>query len=140
MSNDELKKLHTAIVDAIAGYREAVEDTDDAQAKAVFQEMIDLHGAAHEEIHRRLVEKGEKADDSGSFMSTVHKTVISVRAAVTGLGSNAFSSFASGEERIVGQYGDALEEQAGDPSTAELLRRQRGALEGAIARMKAHAE
>ena len=63
--------------------------------------MVALKEKDHSEIHAGLSKLGEKPDDSGSFMSTVHKTVISVRSAVTGLGSNALSSFVMGEEQII---------------------------------------
>jgi hypothetical protein len=70
-------------------------------------------------------------------MSTVHETVISVRAAVTGLGSNALSSFVSGEEQIVKEYDYALKECAADPAITATLTRQKQALLAKIAEMKA---
>jgi Domain of unknown function (DUF2383) len=45
-------------------------------------------------------------------MGTVHKTVISVRSATTGLDENSLSSFASGEERIIDKYDEALADAA----------------------------
>jgi hypothetical protein len=41
-------------------------------------------------------------------MATVHETVIKVRSAVTGLGTNALSSFVMGEEQVIDEYNQAL--------------------------------
>jgi limonene-1,2-epoxide hydrolase len=56
-------------------------------------------------------------------MSTVHKTIISVRSAVTGLNDEALSAFAEGEEAVVG-----------------LLERQKEALKDEIRVMRATAD
>ncbi|MGJ5181455.1 ferritin-like domain-containing protein [Bradyrhizobium oligotrophicum] len=136
MTADSLKTLHTALVDARNGYQEAAKDADTPALKSLFAEMISLKERDHAELHDALTRLGETPDDSGSFMSTVHETVISVRAAVTGLGTNALSSFVSGEEQIVADYDDALKDCAGDPAITATLRRQRGTLLTKIAEMK----
>ncbi len=134
-STDERKALHTALIDARRGYEEAVEDSDRPELTALFREMIALHNKHHAEVHGLLTTRGETPDDSGSFMSTVHKTVIGIRAAVTGLDENALSSFASGEERIVDQYDKAITE-AQTGHGADVLTRQRDELTLKIAEMK----
>ena len=136
MSNESLKTLHTALIDAKDGYVEAEKDAENGALKSLFREMIDLHQRAHEDVHALLVEKGEKPDERGSFMSTVHETVIAVRSAVTGLDHGALSSFASGEERIVKTYDDAIKGSSGDTSVIEILNRRRTALLSKIAEMK----
>ncbi|GLH76687.1 hypothetical protein SSBR45G_15950 [Bradyrhizobium sp. SSBR45G] len=136
MAADSLKTLHTALVDARNGYQEAAKDTETPALKSLFAEMIALKDRDHSELHDALTRMGETPDDSGSFMSTVHRTVISVRAAVTGLGTNALSSFVSGEEQIVADYDDALKDCAGDPAVTATLRRQRETLLAKIAEMK----
>jgi uncharacterized protein (TIGR02284 family) len=100
MAADSLKKLHTTLVDNRNGYQEAVKDADQPAFKALFEEMLALKEKDHAELHSALRKLGEQPDESGSFMSTVHKTVIGVRAAVTGLGPNALSSFVMGEEQV----------------------------------------
>lgn len=140
MSNYEsLKALHTALVDARAGYKEAESRADDPQVAAIFQEADAAHERAHGEIHDLLAGRGEKPDDGGSFMSTVHETVIAIRSAVTGLDDAALSSFASGEERILARYDDAIQESAGSEDVVSVLQHHRRKLSGLIARMKAAA-
>lgn len=97
MAADNLKKLHTSFVDNRKGYEKAVEDAE-PNVKALFSEMATLKAKDHAELHAGLTKLGEEPDDSGSFMATVHKTVIGVRAATTGLGTNSLSSFVMGEK------------------------------------------
>jgi len=85
-----------------------VKDTDNSNLAALCREMMALRDRHHAELHQALIKLGEKPDDSGSFMSTVQKVVIDVRAAVTGLNENALPSFIRGEENILDLYDDAL--------------------------------
>lgn len=135
MAADTLKKLHTDLVDNRNGYEEAVKDAE-LPLKAFFAEMVALKEKDHAELHGALTRLGEKPDEDGSFMSTVHKTVISVRAAVTGLGTNALSSFVMGEEQIVDAYDTALKDFASDPEIVATLTRQKATLLTKIAQMR----
>jgi uncharacterized protein (TIGR02284 family) len=102
-----------------------------------------LRNAAAAEIAGPLTSLGEKPDADGSFMSTVHRTVIDVRSYVTGLDESVLPSLISGEERILGYYDDALTKSAaGNPEYAILVD-QRAKLIAKIdemRRMKARAE
>jgi hypothetical protein len=98
MAADSLRKLHSSLVDNRKGYEKAVEDAE-PNVKALFREMAELKAKDHAELHSGLTRMGEKPDDSGSFMATVHKTVIGVRAATTGLGTNSLSLFCRAKSR-----------------------------------------
>ena len=137
--NRPLASLHTAIVDARNGYEEAIERAEAPDVKAILRRVKALHDEADAELHEALLARGFTPDESGSFMTTVHKTVISVRSAVTGLGDGALSSFASGEERIVADYDKAIEDNPGDAPLVALLQRQKARLEREIGEMKATA-
>lgn len=132
----ELKTLHTALVDARKGYDEAIRNSEKPELTALFEKVRALHGAAHDDVHKMLAALGEKPDDAGSFMSTVHEAVINVRSAVVGLDEGALSSFASGEENNVEKYDEAI---AAAPSGAESLRGHKTKLVSAIAEMQAMA-
>lgn len=133
---DALAKLHTSLIDTIKGYDEAIKDAEEPGLRALFQDARDMHQRHHLELHKALEAAGRHPDDSGSFMATVHATVISVRAAVTGL-EGAVSAFASGEERIVSEYDAAIEEA--DNETKAMLITQRGMVVAKIAELKAAA-
>jgi uncharacterized protein (TIGR02284 family) len=87
------------------------------------------------EIHQVLTSLGEKPDDSGSFMATVHTIVIDARAMVTGL-NESLPSFISGEEHVINAYDAALEANAADTKVVEILRRQKQSLQAEISKMK----
>lgn len=135
MAADSLKKLHTSLVDNCKGYKKAVEDAE-PNVKGLFSKMAALKAKDHAELHAGLMKLGEKPDESGSFMATVHKTVIGVRAATTGLGTNSLSSFVMGEKQIVDQYDGAIEECSSDRELVEILTRQKQTLLAKIAEME----
>ena len=83
-----------------------------------------------------MAQKGEKPDESGSFMTTVHKTMTSARSAVTGINANALSPFISGEESIFEEYDEAIKEASADSATRDMLTGRRSGLSAQIAEMK----
>ena len=133
---DSLRKLHTALIDTERGYQEALKDAGDPAVAALFTAMIELRRKDHAELHQALTRLGDTPDESGSFMAAVHRTVVDVRARLTGLNESALGSFVSGEESVIGLYDSALEAAVGDPDLRDLLNRQKAALHGQIERMK----
>ena len=136
MAAENLKKLHTALVDTRAAYELALKDTNDEEVARICKEMISLRHTDHRELHQSLVLAGQVPDEQGSFMSVVHETVIGVRAALSGISKKTLPTFASGEEHIVEEYDDALRETNGDPKITEILTRQKENLLAKIAAMK----
>jgi uncharacterized protein (TIGR02284 family) len=136
MATDCLRKLHTSLVDSREGYQEAAKDAETPSLKSFFAEMVALKESDHAELHQALRKMGEEPDESGSFMATVHKTIISVRSAVTGLGANSLPAFVTGEEQIVQQYEEAIRECTADGATVDLLNNQKAALLHKFAVMK----
>jgi uncharacterized protein (TIGR02284 family) len=80
---DIVKSLHTSIVDTRHGYEEALKDEPESDLAPLFRRMSTLHLAAGDELAKLLEDKGEQSDDDGSIMSTVHRTVMSVRSMIT---------------------------------------------------------
>ena len=138
MDHRALKSLHCALIDARQGYEKAADETEDPELATLFGEMIALHSHAHRDVHEALLEAGETPDDLGSFMGTVHRTVIGVRSAVVGIDRSSLDSFAGGEERIAAKYADAIEDQR-EPKIASMLRRHETTLLDMIDRMKREA-
>ena len=100
MTVEHLKTLHTALVDTRGAYEIALKDTDDPQVAAICKQMISLRHTDHGELHQALILAGETPDENGSFMSMIHETVVSVRAALTGISKKTLPTFASGEDDI----------------------------------------
>ena len=125
MVHSSVGELHTALVDTCNGYQEAIKDTDKPELRALFRRAKVIHEKAHAEIHAFLSTTSGSPDDEGSYMSTVHKTVISLRAATVGLDDGSLSAFASGEETLAEAYDKAIENNGDDHQLCGLLANQK---------------
>jgi uncharacterized protein (TIGR02284 family) len=137
----EFKKLHTAAIDARNGYQEALQDAEGRGYTSLFREMIALHRKHGEELGTVLVNADQKADERGSFMSVVHKTIMGVRSLFGGLDASVLPGLVDGEERNLARYDEALQNTPDllAPHRA-LLMSQRAALAARIAQMRVDEE
>ena len=135
--SDHLKSLHTAAIDARNGYREALDDAGGKRMTPLFKEMIALHSAHADELRSELQKLGEEADQSGSFMTNVHRTIVSIRALFNGLDDSVLPGLIDGEERNVSHYNDVLNAPSASGDEKKLLVAERGGIEAAISRMHA---
>jgi len=133
---EALKSLHTTLIDSHNGYEEAVKQSKPGDYLTLFQEMGALHQSAAVALSEQLRALGEKSDDSGSFMSTVHRTVVDVRSFLTGLGDAVLPAFIDGERRNLSFYDDAIGKSAPEFGEYPILLRQREALSAMIAKME----
>ena len=127
---DHLKSLHTSAVDARNGYREALKDAEGKEAEskamtALFRDMIALHDSHAAELARELTRRNELADDEGSFMTTVHETIMDVRSMFGGLDESVLPGLIDGEKRNVAKYDAALNAPQAPATVTSLLMRQR---------------
>ncbi len=129
----KLEKLHTTLIDARNGYEEAAKDTNDPTVASFFLGMIDLHARGADEIGATLRNLGLKPDNSASILSTVHRAVVRVRAAVVGLDADQLQPFIDGEQQIVAEYDDAVVECRDRGEVDVVLERQKAALMEKIA-------
>jgi uncharacterized protein (TIGR02284 family) len=106
---DALKSLHTSLIDSRNGYEEALEDSEGKGLAPLFRKMVELHDRHATELAERLSALGEEADEDGSFMSTVHRTVISIRSILTGLDESILPGLIDGEERNLRAYDEAID-------------------------------
>jgi uncharacterized protein (TIGR02284 family) len=132
---DHMKSLHTTVVDARNGYEEALKDAEGRGLTPLFRDMIALHQSHADALAADLIRHGQKVDDKGSFLSTVHRTVISIRALFGGLDDSILPGLIDGEERVVSYYDEALAECP--PAETTTLAKQRAALQEKITQMKA---
>lgn len=135
---DHMKSLHTTVVDARNGYEEALKDAEGKGMTPLFQEMIALHQSHAVALAADLTRHGQEVDDSGSFLSTVHRTVISIRSLFGGLDASVLPGLIDGEERLLSYYDEALTDCP--PSETATLTKQRQALQQKISEMKAKSE
>lgn len=134
---DHLKSLHTAAIDARNGYREALDDAEGNGMTPLFREMIALHEGHAGALGSELSRAGEKPDDTGSFMSTVHKTIMDVRSLFNGLDASVLPGLIDGEKRNASKYDQALHDAKPSAGMANLLMEQRAQIVQKIAEIEA---
>ena len=129
---EALARLHTQVIDARNGYAEALDLADRAEMIALFRDLHDLHSSHAGALAMAIVDRGGIPGNDGSFMSIVHKAVLNIRAAITGLETNVLPGIRDGEERLLTAYGEALGAVDGWPQGLWLLRKQIAAIEAQI--------
>ena len=140
-TRDHLKTLHTAAIDARNGYQEALDDAEgqdkERRMTPLFRDMVALHQRHASALHDALAKAGETPDDSGSFMSTVHKTIMDVRSLFGGLDDSVLPGLIDGEKRNVAKYDEAINGAPPPTSIDIMIGEQRGDLARKIAEMEA---
>lgn len=137
---EALKSLHTALIDSRNGYEEALEDADGKGLTSLFREMISIHTDSADALTQLLAGYGERSDDNGSFMSTVHRTVIRIRSLFGNLDSSILPGLIDGEERILSYYDEAISASSLGSSERTTLVTQRQTLDRKISDMKRQIE
>jgi uncharacterized protein (TIGR02284 family) len=134
---EEMKSLHTALIDSRNGYQKALEDAEGRGLTPLFRDMVARRGEDARELETLLRSAGEEPDTDGSFMSTVHRTIMSVRSLFGGIDESILPGLIDGEERIRGYYDDAIKTVPDGSAEHQVLTAQRHELDGIIADMKA---
>lgn len=135
-ATEHLSSIHTAAIDALNGYREAMKDAEGKGLSPLFGELADLHERHATELATLLVERGQTQDANGSFMTMVHKTIMDVRSFFGGLDESVIPGLIDGEKRNVAKYDEALKEPSED-NVQVVLGRQRAELSAEIDKMSA---
>jgi len=134
--DDEIKSLHTAAIDALHGYEEARKDADGGSMTPLFEEMIVMHTRNAADLAAALRARSEPADDEGSFMSTVNRTIMDVRGLFGGLGGGVLPGLIDGEKRNLHHYDRVIEAPDLTSNIRAILESNRARLREAIARME----
>jgi uncharacterized protein (TIGR02284 family) len=132
-----LNSLYTALVDSRNGYEEAIKDAGKTGLVSLYEDMVALRRQAIAELQPIMISNNLTPDNDGSFMSTVHRTIISVQSMMTDLDETVLPGFIDGEKRILSAYDDVIA-HAGDPDR-EVLVRQCAQLTERISEMESRA-
>lgn len=134
---EALKSLRTSLIDSRNGYQEALEDAEGKGLTPLFRDMIALRSKDIDGLTPFLIAYGEDAGQEGSFMSSVHRTVIGIRSILTGLDESILPGLIDGENRILGYYESAIELTENGSSEYITLIKQRDTLQFKISEMQA---
>ena len=119
---DHLKSLHTGAIDAKSGYDRALEDADRGKdLTGVFRDLSALHATNASELAALIAASGGKPDSSGSFMSTIHRTIMDIRSLLGGLDDSILPGLIDGEERNMRAYDEAQGLAQPDSDASRLL-------------------
>lgn len=134
---DSLKSLHTGAIDARNGYKEALDEAGGKGVTHLFRDMIDLHDGHAGELARELIKANEIPDETGSFMTVVHKTIMDVRSLFNGLDESVLPGLIDGEKRNIAKYDEAIKVAKAPSNVAGMLIQHRDGILQEIARMQA---
>ncbi len=133
---DHLTSLHTALIDSRNGYEEALKDAEGKGLTPLFRDMIALRTNHADELKTHLLGLGAQSDDKGSFMSAIHRAVISLRSVFTDLDESILPGLIDGEDRIIGYYDDAIDSVLPGSRENAALVAQRTVLKSKVADMR----
>ena len=134
---DQLKMLHIRAIDALHGYGEALKHAEGKGMTPLFTDMIAIHTRNSDELAMALRTLGEQANDDGLFMSTVHRTIMDIRALFGGLDESVLPGLIDGEKRNIECYDETLKILDIPARLREQLVQQRVRLESAVSDMEA---
>lgn len=136
---DNLQSLHTALADSREGYEKALDLAEGKGLTLLFREMIAMR-TQHAALLEAHLAAAKPTGDGTSFMATVHRTVIGIRALFTELDESILPGLIDGEKRILAYYDDAIAAAAAASPAHAMLVSQRGELLDTIRRMEAKAK
>ncbi|MBZ4689651.1 MAG: hypothetical protein JG765_902 [Cereibacter sp.] len=136
-ATEALETLHTRSVDVLAGFETMVEKAEPA-FRPIAERFRSLHQRQIAEIAAMLTAAGRQPDADGSFMSTVNRAVVSVRAFVDEIDADVLGQVQSGEQHVLDAYADALDRPQ-TPANAARLAEMRQELAVLLAEAQASA-
>ncbi|MGL4412785.1 DUF2383 domain-containing protein [Roseinatronobacter monicus] len=134
--------LYTTVIDAVKGYDDAAEIAKRDQVGTLCAELKRTHMTHAHDIAGLLLERGERPDADGSYMSVVHKIVLNARFMITADEESLLPGLRDGEKRLLETYDDTLREveiakDAFKPAEIKLLKDQRQAVLGNLGKIDA---
>jgi uncharacterized protein (TIGR02284 family) len=105
---EKMQDLLTVVIDSRNSYRDALKDTKHQNMAVLFSRMIDLKDRHISELELLFRERGREPDESGSFLTTVNKVILTFRSIFGGVNESVIPGLVEGETRIVGYYSQAI--------------------------------
>lgn len=121
-AQDVLESLSKLNFDRIKGYKNAKEDTQDADLLALFSFYEQQSTKFKSDLNAEIIKYGGDVPDDQSLLSDVHQAWMDLKAAVTGKDRDSvLSSCEFGEQTIVKGYEESLEYDSNDTRLPDAL-------------------
>ncbi len=108
---DVLNGLIKTTLDSVGGYKEAAENADRSQYKAMFAERVSKRQALAAELQQEVRSLGGKPEDDQGILGKAHNKFIDLKNALTGGDDKSvIDEVERGEDYIKGKFEHALED------------------------------
>ena len=107
IDTENLRKLHTRVVDALAGF-EVMVDKAEPEFKPIATAFRDLHTQHAGSLTRHLAALGVAPDSDGSFFSMVNEAVVNLRALFDDIDADVMTNIRNGEDNVLAAFDDAI--------------------------------
>jgi uncharacterized protein (TIGR02284 family) len=122
MSNiDNLKSLTQSTYDSVEGYRKAAEAADSPELKRALRNRADQRTQSLNVLNDQLASAGEEPVSTVSTSGSGHQLWMQISNAFRDGDANAASRVEEGEDRLLDEYREALDDDEFDPSTRRVI-------------------
>ncbi len=121
---EAVQKVLTRTIDALAGYDKMLPEAE-PEVAPILRKLRETHHTHAEQLSAMIVALGGTPETQGSLMSTVNKTVVSLRAFFDDIDDDALEKVIEGEKWITDAFTDAVEELPEGHHRDELVTLQR---------------
>lgn len=126
-ASDALLALQRRTVDALAGYVKMVEKAE-PEFRPVAERFRALHDRHNAGLTAMLIRHGAEPDADGTFMGTVNKAVVSLRALFDEIDEDVMDSIRDGENHVLEAFDEAISAEGMPPADVTDLRNMRDEL------------
>ncbi|MEL7340045.1 MAG: PA2169 family four-helix-bundle protein [Bacteroidota bacterium] len=122
---NNLKNLYERNYDAERGYDLVAQKVDNTALGELFRSFVRQRFDFHTAIRKEIEAMGKSVDKDRSLKADFHQEWIKIKATFTGGDENAMlTEVLRGEDALINQYEETLEDSTLAPSTQQILRNQ----------------
>ncbi|MGP3698005.1 ferritin-like domain-containing protein [Rhodobacter sp. NSM] len=110
---DALATLHDRSRDVLAGFDKMVEKAQ-PEFRPTAESFRQLHQRQASRLSDMLAKAGRRPDDEGTFMSTVNRTVVTLRSMFDSIDEDVMKQIQDGEQHVLDAFDDALQQSRGE--------------------------
>ncbi len=136
---EQLNKLIVAAEDGKEGYRNASENVEDVDLKAVFTKLSLERGQYANQLRHQVNLLGGEAETDSSLLGSIFRAWMDVKSTLTSGDRDAvINACITGEESALADYRNVLEDNELDVSARRLVSDQLAGIERALYTIKSH--